>query len=213
MKWNMHSVPEFTQQTWHGHPARDSGALGEGVGTPFKTTGKMPVSQGRCRRQAFTLIELLIVVGIIPITSIAIFQLIIGLGDARAYAHARLNAQESAAQTLARWRTDVELASRVEVGADGRSMTLWRAGTDQNEMSVKYERASGTGDLVRVSSPPQGKPAGKPEILAVQASGLKFSQIGRGYQVEWTTEYADGVRSWHWPQGAVATPLATGEVK
>lgn len=214
--------------------------------------------------RAFTLIELMIVICILPITAGAILALTDGLNNGRQRAEARLSAHEAATAAAARWRTDVELASRIEIAPDGHAMTLWRPDRQGGRQRVHYAlsaqgqiqrtvgQGEGSGPEIRPESKPEIPvtksaergvrsaeksksektpeirleskpeilvpksaekigPENRPEILAPEASGLEFVQVGRGYRAQWTSEARDGIQTWRWPQAVFATPLAAGE--
>ena len=156
----------------------------------------------RTSAPGFTLFELLIVCSIIPLTTLALYSLMAALGDARVRTWAKANAVEESARAIGIWRKDISLARTVEVGADGRTITISRPGAAGDPLTLVYERNEG-GELVRSGD----TRLGKPETLVRGVSEIEFESVGRGFGVRWTVEFDDAVRRWHWPSAAFATPL------
>jgi prepilin-type N-terminal cleavage/methylation domain-containing protein len=158
----------------------------------------------------FTLIELLIVAGIVPVVSVALFGLIIGLRQSHDHLQARYEAQEQAARVLRVWKGDVSLASGISVALDGRSMALGRLDDGGDKASVRYELTGG-GDLLRILDPSRGASGATEQIICRDVRDLEFSPVGRGCRLSWRLEYTDGVRRMNWTFGGFATPLAFEE--
>jgi prepilin-type N-terminal cleavage/methylation domain-containing protein len=155
------------------------------------------------RSAAFTMIELLIVIAIVPIVSAAMYLMIGRLHTAGDQLQMRINAAEEAQYTAARWRADVALASRVEIDSPGASMNVFRKNQDGTEATVQYA-VNDRGEIERVTAGEESKR----EILARGIGSLEFRAAGSGFAMKLAARTHDGTREFKWEHEAFATPLA-----
>jgi len=157
--------------------------------------------------RAFTLIELLIVVGMLGLTTGALVDMIGALTTARNETTARIDASEAADRALRLWREDVAFATRIEAGADSRELSLVRPQADGADSTIRYA-LDVKGRLIRtIESPPLPEGA-KTRTLAEDCENLEFQPVGRGWRMQWTATYCDGISRREWPQAGFATSLA-----
>ncbi len=156
------------------------------------------------RRRAFTLIELMIVVAILAILTPSIFAFIAAIESTNDRTGAHINASERAAATIVRWRADVALASRLEIGDDGHSMTIHRRSDDGQPLIVRYAVLEEERLVRETVSGGDGAPD---EQLAELAADLAFETVDGGYRLSWATLYRNGIQTQTWRHAAFATPL------
>jgi prepilin-type N-terminal cleavage/methylation domain-containing protein len=152
-------------------------------------------------RTAFTLIELLIVVGIILIISPAAISLMTAVHTGRDRTLAHLDAVETAQSFTRLWRADVALAQDIAVQPG--ECVLTQALGQAAPVRISY-RWSSTAPLTRqvdAAAPVTLLPAGQCDALQIErlpqgAWELRFVLISR-----------DGLQTWYRPFTAIATPL------
>lgn len=155
-------------------------------------------------RRAFTLIELLIVVAILLVLTPAIFAFIAAIESTNDRTGAHISASERAAATIVRWRADIALSSRVEIGDGGRSMTIHRRSDDGQPLVVRYAVVEEERLVREIISGGDDAPD---ERLAESADDIAFEAIDGGYRVSWATLYRNGIQTQSWRHAAFATPL------
>ena len=157
---------------------------------------------------AFTLVELLIVLAIVPISTLALAYLINGIGINRDRLEMRMDADEAARATLATWRQDVAAAKHIALDADGKAMVIARLGEDDKPTTVTYE-ADGSGDLVRLAKQAsEPGPPPSPGILARGVTDLQFSKESTvACRIRYAVESSDGLQAWRSEYHGFATPL------
>jgi competence protein ComGC len=162
------------------------------------------------RMSSFTLMELLIVILIVPIATLALYCLLDVLCVAKERSWRRMNAMEAGTQMLASWRDDVRLAEKVFLDVEGKTMTVSRFDREGRTVVVRYA-ATAEGGLARVIE--EGRMSGQPatRTFCRCAAELEFQQTGSGYRIGWTIEEWDGAQTWRWPQAGYATPLAPAQ--
>lgn len=175
----------------------------------------------RRHARAFTLIELLIVVAIMPVITVGAYRLSIDMRQARARVASRLNANDDAILALTRWRNDVLASRRASVSSDGATMTLERVAEDGSTTEVTYSMAPGStapdGELRRTVAPRYAADEGADDaadsstqpdiaILARSLSSVRFTRRGRSFGMELVFVFEDGYNRWERKRGGYATP-------
>ncbi len=175
----------------------------------------------RRQAKAFTLIELLIVLGILPVITVGAYRLSIDMRQARARVAARLDANDDAILAVTRWRSDVLASRRASVSSDGATMTIERVAEDGSTTEVNYSMTPGSigqgGELRRVvvagdgTHARAGDVADSPTehdvaILARSISAVRFFRDGRSFGMELVFVFEDGYNHWERKRGGYATP-------
>lgn len=152
------------------------------------------------RRAAFTLIELIIVFGIITLFSGAVYTVFSRMMVVHDTFDRRIAIQTRGNNALDAWRKDVSLAGSVSLAPDGRGVTV----TTGPETQIEYLFADKK--LLRRA------PGSADQVLADQVVASAIEPVGGAWRISWTAEDSDGVRTWRRQFGALAAPLAP-EVK
>lgn len=153
------------------------------------------------RRRAFTLVELLISVGILAMVFGAGYAMIEGLGRSGARLEARIDAAEAGENFLRAWRADVAASASAEIGDGGASMTIRRRAESGATREIVYRFDAATACAIR-------EEGAKQKILVSGATGLAFTQLGAGYSARLTSGWHDGMQKWEWKKSGFAAPLA-----
>lgn len=175
--------------------------------------------------KAFTLIELLIVVGIMPVITIGAYRLSIDMRQARARVASRMNANDDAILALTRWRSDVLASSGASVSSDGATMTIERVAGDGSRTEVIYSmapssterggelrRAIATRDTAREGADegadgiPESSTQPDIAILARSLTSVRFTRKGRSFGMELVFVFEDGYNRLERKRGGYATP-------
>ena len=156
---------------------------------------------------AFTLVELLIVLAIVPISTLALVLLVNGIGINRDRLEMRMDADEAARKTLATWRQDVAAAKRIASDDEGRAMVITRFNDQDAPTTVTYLLAKNK-DLVRlIMEAKEEQPAPSFQLLARGVADLQFTTLGRAFRLRYAAESSDGLQSWRSEYAGYATPL------
>jgi prepilin-type N-terminal cleavage/methylation domain-containing protein len=157
-------------------------------------------------RAGFTLVELMIVVGIVPLVALGLYALVHQFAAGTANLRTMMDTEEAGLRVRSAWRADVLAARTVELlpGEAGRQALAIHRDAPGGEIRVVYRLTAG-GAIERAVEGPASR--SQPEVLALGATRLAFERVGAGWRMFWTLEDRDGVRRWVWRQAAVATPL------
>jgi prepilin-type N-terminal cleavage/methylation domain-containing protein len=162
---------------------------------------------GRLDRSGFTLVELMIVVGLLAILSGFAMNIGTRVGEARRRLQDRMDAKEAAEGALRRWREDVALAGSIAV-EKGDRMRVDRRDAQGRALTIAYER-DGQGNLVRRAQADGAAAKAKSDILAESIENLRFEPVGRGgWRMTWDAVAGDGIQLWRRPMGGMAAMLA-----
>ncbi|MEN6625716.1 MAG: prepilin-type N-terminal cleavage/methylation domain-containing protein [Candidatus Sumerlaeia bacterium] len=145
------------------------------------------------RRRAFTLIELMIVVGIIAIMSGTIHAVVVRMMDVHQRFDRRIAVQARGDDAVEAWRKDVALAGSVMVAEGGRGATLEQGGR-------RIEYAFDGGKLLR-------REAGAERILAERVVSAAIEPAGGVWRLSFTVEESDGVRKLTQSFAGIGAPL------
>lgn len=155
-------------------------------------------------RGAFTMIELLIVVAILPVITFAVYTMVGRLEARGDQVRARMNATEEGSRALMQWRADVMLSARAEVGSGGQAMTIARIDAEGAERVIQYS-VNTSGELQRKTLVPEAET----RTLARNVAALEFEAEGTGFGAKLTIETNDGTRAVRVTQEAYSTPHST----
>jgi prepilin-type N-terminal cleavage/methylation domain-containing protein len=154
------------------------------------------------RSSGFTLFELLIVVGIIPLVTLGGALLLSDLNQGRETLLAHSEAHEASRNTLAQWREDVRMATRIDIAETGARATIVRLSSSGDPYEVAYA-ITNSHQLTRQVG--RRLPT---QMLCLSAADLKFEQRGNAYRISWTMREPDPIRNRRWSVQGWATPLA-----
>lgn len=160
------------------------------------------------RSRAFTLIELLIVVGILMLITGTGMALQNHLAEQRVWQEEHMNAEDTLVTLGQRWRDDVALARAIDVqrSADATSCTIrLTQGTPAAPRTVTYHWQAG-GAIMR-SAPSSANAPAAPHRLATQVASCDVVNEGRLWRLAWRIEATDGLSRRDWDYTVLATPL------
>ena len=147
-----------------------------------------PIAERDRRRRAriaFTLVELVIVLTMIPIVMGAVTLMIIQMRTRGDRLTGRIAQQEQFARAGDQWRLDVLTARTIAIGEAGGNAALTALAPDGRTHYIAWQRDD-DGRLVRLAGPQDGSETASRSVLLEASDRTRFVRQGDAWALTWT---------------------------